>query len=365
MPADESSRDGNVEATFEAEEAGEGAAGVMAERKIICEIQVGSHLYGTNRPDSDKDFQGVFLPSSQDLLGLQEAPKEWSRNIKVSDGPRNTKDDVDRKFFNLKRFMHLAAEGQPGQLEMLFAPSNMIVSHTPEWLYLQSVARPMFLSRQSIAPLIGFSLSQAHKATLKGENLRLIREVLEWSKILMPEALNGSVLSNAVDKRDSLKLSFGGPVLKVVTNDQGFRTIEIGGRNYDVNLKTQRFLNNLRELESKYGARSRAAADSAFDFKSLMHAYRLLGEAKELLLTGKITLPRPAEEVAFLRRFIKSDQNPNPGLGEGHDYFADIQNRITELREVIEPQSPLPEEPDHKRINELCIKMLSKHLFLS
>jgi predicted nucleotidyltransferase len=34
----------------------------MTDRKKICKIRVGSHLYGTNRPESDQDFYGVFLP---------------------------------------------------------------------------------------------------------------------------------------------------------------------------------------------------------------------------------------------------------------------------------------------------------------
>ena len=71
----------------------------MSSRTKICKITIGSNLYGTNRPESDMDISGVFLPSEDDMLGLQNCPAEMSESVKVSDGPRNSIGDVDCKFY--------------------------------------------------------------------------------------------------------------------------------------------------------------------------------------------------------------------------------------------------------------------------
>lgn len=92
-----------------------------------------------------------------------------------------------------------------------------------------------------------------------------------------------------------------------------------------------------------------------YDYKSLMHAYRLLGEAEELLRTGKITFPRPEKEVQFL----KTVRNGTCG---DLDHWGILSNKIDYLRDEVEPNSHLPEEANHAAINKLCIEILSNSL---
>lgn len=61
--------------------------------KILVKAVAGSHLFGTNGPQSDKDFKGVFLPSAEDiLLGKFDQTIHQSTNNAV--GQKNTKDDI-------------------------------------------------------------------------------------------------------------------------------------------------------------------------------------------------------------------------------------------------------------------------------
>lgn len=334
----------------------------MIDRQIIFESRVGSHLYGTNRPDSDEDFQGVFMPSKKDLLGIENCSIEWNLDKKISTTVQNTKGDVDRKFYSLKRFFHLAAEGQPGQLELLFAPQSMIVYEARVWDEIKSNI-DLFLCKKSIAPFIGFALAQAHRAVVKGENLNLIRRIVQWYNDEIPL----SAKTSGVKIEDMLKHVVMGHnnegvgnlasdiELKIVTNKEGFTTVELCGRNYDVGVKLKTFVSNLKELEGKFGKRSQAAAENKYDYKSLMHAYRLLGEGKELLSTGNITLPRPKEEVQFLLTV-------RDGTCGDIDHFAALTKQIDVLRQEIEPKSLLPKEADHARINELCMDILERSL---
>lgn len=335
----------------------------MKDRKIIFESRVGSHLYGTNRPESDEDFQGVFLPSKKDLLGIENCSTEWNLSTKISSTVQNTIGDVDRKFYSLKRFLHLAAEGQPGQLELLFSPQDMVISQDPIWLEIKENLH-LFLCRKSIAPFIGFALAQAHKATIKGENLNLIRRIIQWYDTeIIKWAQNKTVLEMSTQvngvtiyQGGTGKLKLAHDIeLKYVTNKEGFTTVELCGRNYDIGLKLKTFVNNIKELEGKFGKRSQAAAENKYDYKSLMHAYRLLEEGKELLKTGKISLPRPKEEVEFLRTV-------RDGTCGDIDHWTLLTKQIDTLRQEIEPNSPLPEEADHARINELCMKILHREL---
>lgn len=328
------------------------------DRKIILETRVGSFLYGTNRPDSDEDFQGVFIPSRNDLLGVQNCSAEWSLSTKLSTTVQNTKGDVDRKFYNIKRFFHLAAEGQPGQLELFFAPKEMVISFDPIWSQiLDNVG--LFLARKNVVPFIGFSLSQAHKSTMKGETLNLLQSIIKWYDGEDPKSFTraSSTLIRDVDtiKEENRLLLFGLFDLKKVTNLQGFTTVEIGGRNYDVGLKLKVFINNLKELEARYGSRSRNAAEKGLDYKSLMHAYRLLSEAEELLKYGKITLPRPPKEVEFLLAVRN-------GTCGDVDHWNELTSKIDNLRQNVEPKSWLPDEPDYAKVNELCVDILSQEL---
>ena len=42
-----------------------------AESNRILEIRSGSHLYGTNTPESDEDFVGIFMPPKEYVYGLK------------------------------------------------------------------------------------------------------------------------------------------------------------------------------------------------------------------------------------------------------------------------------------------------------
>lgn len=43
----------------------------IANKNKILEIRVGSHLFGTDTPDSDLDLFGIFMPSEELVYGFQ------------------------------------------------------------------------------------------------------------------------------------------------------------------------------------------------------------------------------------------------------------------------------------------------------
>lgn len=85
----------------------------IAEKNKILEIKSGSHLYGLNTENSDEDYIGIFLAPIEYHLGLQKVEQvDLSIKDKLESG-RNSKDAVDKTFYELKRFIKLALDNNP------------------------------------------------------------------------------------------------------------------------------------------------------------------------------------------------------------------------------------------------------------
>lgn len=327
------------------------------ERKIVFETMVGSHLYGTNRPESDEDFCGIFLPSTADMLGMQNCPSEWSKNEKYSISDRNEAGDVDRKYYSLQKFLKMAAEGQSLQLEMLFAPKKYwTYPQRPlhdEWSHILK-NRDLFISKKSLLPFIGFAKAQAHKALIRGSNLNLIRDMILHLKTHHPHENLGHALLDGAVVRLMYDNTRGDTPIKYVTTSGGQRAIEIAGRQYEFTQQIRYVIQKLKRIEKTYGTRSETAADNTYDYKSLMHAYRLIIEAKMLLTLGEIILPLSPQECKFLLSIRNGEYKA--------DFFQEIEEKLTELRE-FQIKSHLQESVNHGKIEELCQDILYKHLF--
>lgn len=334
-------------------------------RRILSQIITGSNLYGTNRPDSDIDYTGVFMPSRRDLITLQNCPTEYTENVKLSTSARNTVGDIDCKFYSIKSFLRLVTEGQPGTLEMLFAPPSHLVQTSKEWKIIQD-NQDLFISQKGISPFIGFAIAQAHKASIKGDNLNALRAILAWGNGLTQAQYN-MPLATYIYAEDqtpvALEVAVGSKVyLPGVTdypfglerNDHGFITLRVAGRQFDPGAKAKVFLNSISDLAAKYGTRSKAAAEAGYDFKSLMHAYRLLLEAEEFLKTGHITLPRPPGEAEMLR-IIRSGEMYKD---QNFDWHSDLMAMVDRLKEKTMAESFLPKEPKWGKVEALCERLI-------
>lgn len=309
----------------------------MKERKIIFETIAGSKLYGTNNSKSDDDFLGIFIPSEDDLLGIQNCPSEWSQNEKKSEGSRNSAGDIDRKYFSLKQFLLLAAEGQSKQIEMLFSPKECWVSASPEWeLILKH--RDLFLSKNTMSPFLGFAIAQAHKAVIKGDHLRIIEDLIKFF-----ENKKGRI-KDFSESEDFKKLK-----IKIETLSDGVLGFEVAGRKYLLSLKVTDFMSALKSVHKEYGSRSHQAKENQFDFKSLSHAYRLLYQCETFIKEGKLILPLPKDQVEFILKVKNQEFFPDEG------FFDDLDKRIKEIKKI---ESPLPKTVDMKKVNQLCIDIM-------
>ena len=56
---------------------------------IIVQMLFGSHLYGTNTPNSDTDMKGIFMPEANQIL-LGNIPKCMNFNTKKNSSEKNS-----------------------------------------------------------------------------------------------------------------------------------------------------------------------------------------------------------------------------------------------------------------------------------
>lgn len=128
--------------------------------QVICEVMTGSRLYGIHNQDSDYDYQGMYVPTLRQRLGLDyNADKEYK--IKG--------DNYEHTYRSLEKIFRLLVNGNPGQLELLFAPDEFITHHHPLLLLLRSV-KEEFLSKRTLDALLGYGKAQYKKSKSRYES---------------------------------------------------------------------------------------------------------------------------------------------------------------------------------------------------
>lgn len=129
----------------------------------IYSIIAGSHLYGLNTPQSDTDIRGIFN------LPLREYLKTGST--------RQINDDTnDEVHYEVSKFLHLATLANPNILELLFAPKDKVLSHSPAMDPILDV-KEAFLTKQCRLTLGGYAIQQIHKA--RGQNKMIVNPCTE------------------------------------------------------------------------------------------------------------------------------------------------------------------------------------------
>lgn len=141
----------------------------MAIKNCIFFCRVGSHLYGTNTPESDDDFTGIFIPDKEYVLGKRVIEQVEFNTNPSSSGKRNTKDDLDCTLFALDKWTTMCVNNNPNRLEIFFAPDNCIL-HITDLGKRLFAARDLFISLDAYNSFKGYSHEQMRRLKLKSGN---------------------------------------------------------------------------------------------------------------------------------------------------------------------------------------------------
>lgn len=309
----------------------------IVEQNKILELRVGSHLYGTNTENSDEDFCGVFIPPINYYFGLDSVNEaDLSIKSKLENG-RNSKDAIDRKFYELRKFVKLAIDNNPSIIEMLFVNKENIVFYN----YFGEALldnKHLFPYKECYHRFKGYAISQTKKMLVKSGNMKDLKLGLD----LLEEVAREEISSKYMFEVESILCHspyFG---------DNGNQHLLVGDIYIQKNITIKRAIEQIQERVSKFGNRKDLVEDYGFDVKFASHSVRLLKQCKELLDTGEIVFPLKEKDL------ILDIKRGKYNLQEVNDLIEDCQADC----DISFEKSELPKKPRYDEINKLLMRSL-------
>ncbi len=333
---------------------------------IIYECISGSKAYGLDIPTSDTDMKGVFLLPKEQFYGMRYIPQ-------VSDASN------DVVYYELGRFVELLTKNNPNILELLATPEDKIIKQHP---FLEVLQPELFLSKKCKDTFGGYAFTQVKKA--RGLNKKIVnpmgkekKTVLEFCYVLhgqgsipLEKWLNLKTveqgdcgLVNIPHAKDLYAIfvdrarAYG---YKGIMKKESATTVLLSSIpkneipegylyfNQDGYIK---YCKDYREYWDWVGKRNESRYKDNlehgknYDSKNMMHTFRLLDMAVEILERGEIIVKRPNRgELLSIRN------------GEwAYEELIERANRKMAEVELAYEKSALREEPDFGAVEQLLV----------
>lgn len=294
----------------------------------------GSYAYGTNTENSDLDIRGVATHNSEDILtrkGFEQVVNEAT----------------DTTIYSLEKIVNLLSNCNPNTIEIL---------GLEPWQYLYTgyigqeliKNKDMFLSKRAAHSFGGYATAQLRR--LSNKTVRTVEQE-QREKYILASIENARY--SYPDKyfnypEDSIKLYID----KAVQEDYDTEIF------MDVNLKHYPLrdyksmwseMQNIVKDYSKIGRRNSKAIEHDKLGKHMMHLIRLYLMCFDILEDGKIITYRKKEHNFLMDirngKYLDDDKQPTK---EFYDIVDEMENKLNYLKD----HSPLPDNPDYKRIND-------------
>lgn len=144
----------------------------IAKDNLILKTVTGSFLYGTETIESDADFQGIFIPPKEYVIGLQKCEQV------IIDELDNKGNKIDYTIYTLPKYIHLAIQNNPNIISMLYTPEKHIIEVDKFGQKLLD-NKHLFLSKKSYHTFKGYAYAQKRKILTKepiGKRVELINK---------------------------------------------------------------------------------------------------------------------------------------------------------------------------------------------
>lgn len=317
----------------------------MEQGRLIFKCKIGSHLYGLNRPTSDEDYMGVFIPKSEYLLGLKRIEEVDNSTKSSAAGFRNTAEDIDDKNYTLPKYLHLALQNNPNIVEVLFATPENVLTTSPEWEELVA-NRDKVLSQRVFFTFTGYAFSQKKKLTVKSERFTSLAKGLDWlTESFTPEERDRDDI--AISEADANALN---GMLKY------YKGQKANCESFHKGMSVKMLYTHLKEEYDTYGWRVHTDTFETlgYDVKFGYHLIRILAEGNELLLTGKLSYPISGEAREDIVR-VREGQVELPELLQMYEKYE-------LLCKEAEKKTVLPKKPDFNWADKWLIRILKKSI---
>lgn len=287
---------------------------LKTQKLLLFEGISGSRAYGLSLPSSDTDIKGVFVLPQHSFYGLDYIPQ-------VNDAKN------DEVYYELGRFVELLYKNNPNILELLNTPKDCILYEHPLFKKLKPA---LFLSKQCKDTFAGYAMSQIKKA--RGLNKKIMNPMDKERKSVLDfcyvQHAQGAIdLKAWLAKQNLVQESCGLvniPHMKDIyglycDNNQSYNfqgitrpktvdTIVLSSIPKEAKQVAILYFNKdgykkyckdhkqywdwvSKRNESRY--ENTIAHGKNYDAKNIMHTFRLLDMAEEILSTGEINVRRP------------------------------------------------------------------------
>ncbi len=339
--------------------------------KLISRFRAGSHLYGTNTPDSDIDTRGVFIPSIEYFLGVAQRTTGYRDKI------------TDTEYHELSHFFKLALKCNPNIIEYFFIPTSQMITSSKEWdLIVEN--KDLFLSSKAKHTFTGYAFSQMkriknhrawlltppkkkperkdfdlppHKSLLSRDKIGAFNEIianylkqigayheLKDNLLEMEEVHNYKAIVENTSKLDYKAVGTIVPlsdnIMYALEREKAYSSALMHWTQYQ------------NWLKNRNPARAKLEAKYKYDTKMALHCFRLMSEGEELLNKGTITFPRPDGELLLE---IKN------GKYKYNELIEKLENMESFFEELY-TKSSLPKKPQLNKANDLCVKIVRQYI---
>lgn len=330
----------------------------------------GSVLYGTNTPESDLDYKGIFIPDAKSLV-LGNAAKSYVKNTS-NNAQKNTADDVDEELYSLKTFLEMAIKGETIAIDMIHTPSELIVDYDDiaPWDFI--VANRSKFYTTDMKAYLGYVRKQASKYGIKGSRLSALRKVLDWADTL-PHTREVDEFASRNRRLKNITMINGkmhvdttlGEFMKdapIIEGHAFIKTVD-GNDYYEVlssafqeTLAVKRFQLNITRKWNEYGERARKAElNEGVDWKALHHACRAGMQLLEIYRTGDLKYP------LYDAPMLLSIKQGKESFKVVSEYLEDIVENV-EVASKQAAKNGMPEKVDRAFWDNMCYEVYMDHI---
>lgn len=303
----------------------------------------GSRLYGTNIETSDEDFVGIFIANKDYQLGFKSVEEVDCSIVDKDVSGKNTKDAIDIKVYELRKFLKLMMENNPNIVDLYFSHTNKDAVIYNNGLLDNFFKHPeWFLNRRLLMSFMGYAKSQLKKGRNKPQNYKQLKEFRGLLDELVKKGFGNNTLAEY--RKEMLELGLNVETKQIQVNNLTFPL------NYFVK-KVYKMVNEKLETSSH---RAKEWEEKGYDKKFILHLVRLIDEGTELATKGKITFPLKNREFYL-------------DIRSGKFSLEEVENLI-ELKfkefEELKSKVNLPKKPKTNKVEKEMIKLIRKYFEL-
>lgn len=336
----------------------------------LFEVPFGSHLYGTNGPNSDLDFKVVCLPSIDTLLLNTKVTNRKVLPEGKKEGEKMSADEAEYEYIPLQVFLDDFFNGQTYALEIAFAVLQGKYEADIEQLTDGFIERWMeelvdgFLTR-NVQKMVGYAVSQSRNYGLKTERYTSMRTVVETVEDhISSMAINvkdDAVMRkitlasspNLVDKLVNLPHVNRCEILNASGGSEMAPAIEVCGKQFPLTASLSTMLKSLQNSLAQYGDRVKKYDGEGVDWKALSHAIRITEQVIELTTTGRMQFP--CQNASYLKEVKEGKRT----IEEATEYLTTLFNKIDDCvqNSILQERTPELE----KQFVEFKLKVLNRY----